>query len=186
MLLMAVYPEIQNRVRNEIHANIGRERPPHASDRAELQFTEAVLFEVQRLASIVSTSVAHRAMKVLTIDGFDIPENAVIMSNFYAVHHDPKLWADPENFNPEANFLRRNSGGQYEIVNTEHLIPFGVGRRLCLGESLARQELWIFFVGLMQRFELKSDPSKPLPSSFASASPYGIIRAPLPYQVIFK
>ena len=185
LLLMALNPEIQKRVRQEIHDQIGQERAPQMSDRSQLQYTEAVLLEVQRFATLVPNSVIHRAMKDTTIFGFDIPKNALILSNLYAVHRDPKLWADPDHFNPEANFTQCNQRGGFEIVNTEYLIPFGVGRRLCLGESLARQELWIFFVGLMQRFEVEASLSHPLPSPFA-ASCNGVVRAPYPFQLNFK
>ena len=184
LLLMALNPEIQKRVQQEIHEKIGRERPPRASDRLELRYTESVLLEVQRFGTLVPNSLARRATKDITLLGFDIPENSLILSNIYAVHRDPKLWADPEHFNPEANFTRRDANGQLEIVNTEYLIPFGVGRRVCLGESLARQELLIFFVGLMQHFQVKGDSSHPLPIPIASSC-NNLLRAPLPYKVIF-
>ena len=182
---MALNPEIQKHVRLEIHNQIGYERAPQMSDRPELQYTEAVLLEVQRFATLVPNSVSHRAMKDTALFGFDIPENALIMTNLYAVHRDPKLWADPQHFNPEANFIRHNESGGFDIVNTEYLIPFGVGRRLCLGEALARQELWIFFVGLMQRFEVQETLSHPLPSPFAASSS-GVVRTPMPFQLNFK
>ena len=185
LLLMALNPEIQKTLRQEIHDQIGQERAPQMSDRAQLRYTEAVLLEVQRFATLVPNSLVHRSMKDATIFGFDIPENALIMSNVYAVHRDTKLWADPDHFNPEANFTQCNQRGGFEIVNTEYLIPFGVGRRQCLGESLARQELWIFFVGLMQRFEVEASLSHPLPSPSA-ASCNGAVRAPYPFQLNFK
>jgi cytochrome P450 len=185
LLLMALNPEIQKQVRQEIHEQIGKERAPQMSDRQQLRYTEAVIFEVQRFATLVPNAVPHRAMKDTTLFGFDIPENALIMLNIYAVHRDPKLWADPDHFNPEANFTQCNQRGGFEIVNTEYLIPFGVGRRLCLGDSLARQELWIFFVGLMQRFEVEASSSQPLPSPFASLC-NGTVRAPYPFQIKFK
>ena len=163
LVLMSLNPEAQKRVRQEIHDKIGHKRPPQISDRVELPFTEAVLLEVQRIATPLPQSAPHRAMKDVSLFGYDIPENSLVACNIYAVHRDPKLYADPQHFNPEANFTRRDANGSLEIVNTEYLIPFGVGRRVCLSESLARQELWIFFVGLMQRFEVSADAANPLP-----------------------
>ena len=186
ILLMTLYPEIQMRVRQEIHQKIGHEKFPFASDRQELRFTEATLLEIQRFASLVPNSIPRRAMKDINLFGYDIPKNSLIFSNTYAVHRDPKLWPDPEHFNPEAIFTHLNSTtGELEIVNTEYLMAFGVGRRTCLGESLARQELWIFFVGLLQRFQFVADPSNPLPSA-CTASCDCIIRFPPLYNVIFK
>ena len=182
LLLMAHYPVIQNRVRQEIHDNIGFDRLPSTSDRLQLRYTDAVLNEVQRFATISPNSVPHRAMRNVKFRGYDIPENAMILSNIYAVHHDENVWPDPNNFNPEANFIRRDESGEIGIVNTEHLIPFGVGRRVCLGESLARQELWIFFVGLMQRFQMSGNPKSSLPSIYKTTK-NGIVQAPLLYEL---
>lgn len=182
---MAHNSEIQKRVRQEIHEKLGREKPPRAADRKELKYTEAVLLEIQRFATVVPNSVTHRVMKDTTLFGFDIPENTLILTNIYAVHHDPKLWADPNHFNPDANFTRHNESAGFDIINTENLIPFGVGRRSCLGESLAHQELWVFFVGLMQQFEVVFDSSHPFPSPQA-VSRNGVIRTPFPFRVHFN
>ena len=179
---MAHFPDVQNRVRQEIHDKIGFDRLPSSSDRLQLKYTDAVLNEVQRFATIGPNSVPHRAMRNVKFRGYDIPENAMILSNIYAVHHDPTVWLDPYNFNPEANFIRRDIGGEIEIVNTEHLIPFGVGRRQCLGESLARQELWIFFVGLMQRFQMSENPNNPLPSIHKTTK-NSLVHKPLAYEI---
>lgn len=185
ILLMVEFPEVQKRVRQEIHEKIGTDRLPSSSDRSTLKYTEAVLNEVQRFATIAPNSVPHRAVRNVKFLGYDIPENAMILSNIYAVHYDPKLWPDPHHFNPEANFMKRNSNGEIEIINTEYLIPFGVGRRMCLGESLARQELWIFFVGLLQRFQVVGYPKCPLPSIY-KATNNSIIRSPLPFEIILN
>ena len=183
LLLMAHFSEVQNRVRQEIHDNIGFDRLPSTSDRLHLRYTDAVLNEVQRFATIGPNSVPHRAMINVKFRGYAIPENSMILSNIYAVQHDPNVWPDPYNFNPEANFIRRDDNGKIEIVNTDHLIPFGVGRRQCLGESLARQEIWIFFVGLMQRFQMSGNPNSTLPSIHKTTK-NSLVQAPLPYELL--
>ena len=71
-----------------------------------------------------------------------------------------------------------------EVVRTENLVPFGVGRRQCLGESLARQELFLFLVGLLQRFRITPDPSYPLPSIYTCQP--GFVRKPFPFRVRFE
>ena len=98
---------------------------------------------------------------------YAIPKDTVVLTNLYAVHRQKNLWPAPDRFDPEANFVRRvefkaaeqkgvsvkQKGSSFvEVVLTENLVPFGVGRRQCLGESLARQELFLFLVGLLQRF----------------------------------
>ena len=66
----------------------------------------------------------------------------------------------------------------------ECLNPFGVGKRVCLGEALARQELFVFFVGLMQRFEISAHSKHPLPDVRLGLC--GIARGPLPFKLVFK
>ena len=62
--------------------------------------------------------------------------------------------------------------------------PFGIGKRVCLGETLSRQGLFVFFVGLMQRFEISAHPDHPLPDVRLGKS--GLSRAPMPFKLIFK
>ena len=93
------------------------------SDRVELPFTEAVLLEVQRIATLLPKSAPHRKMKDVSLFGYDIRENSLVTCNIYAVHRDTKLWTDPQHLNQEANFTRRDASGSLEIVNTEYLIP---------------------------------------------------------------
>ena len=131
--------------------------------------------------------------------GYPIPKDALLLTNLYAVHHQKDLWPAPDRFDPEANFLQRreliaaekNGAGEerkesraVEVVRTENLVPFGVGHRQCLGESLARQELFLFLVGLLQRFRVTPDPSYPLPSVFTC--PPGLVRKSFPFRVRFE
>ena len=184
LLFMAHYPEVQQRVRNEIHEKIGDERQPRLSDRSQLRYTDAVLSEVQRVASIVPTGVPHRALVSCKVRNYDIPANAIVITNLYAAHRDPSIWKAPNRFDPEANFIHHDEKGEIELVNTEFLVPFGVGKRLCLGESLAKQELWIFFVGLLQKFNVKAHPEYPLPK-LDELSSEGLVRAPVRYRITF-
>ena len=129
--------------------------------------------------------------------GYAIPKGASMITNLYAVHRQKDLWPAPDSFDPEANFVRRRDpsvsegadgeseqSNAVEVVRTENLVPFGVGRRQCLGESLARQELFLFLVGLLQHFLIVPDPSYPLPSIHNCVP--GLVRKPLPFLVRFE
>ncbi|XP_022095812.1 cytochrome P450 2J6-like [Acanthaster planci] len=158
ILYMAVYPEIQQRVQTEIDDVVGRNRLPRMTDKPELNFTRAVIWEVQRLTIVVPLGVAHAATSDTQLRGFKIPKGALLVSNLWAVARDPNVWPEPNQFKPE-RFL--NDKG--EAVQADELIPFSVGRRSCIGENLAKMELVIFFSYFMHQFTFKKpDDSPPL------------------------
>ena len=84
-LILAQRPDVQERVRAEVHERIGRERAPRYSDRSALRYTEAVLNEVHRFASIVPTSTAHRATRDVELRGYLIPEDSIVHPNLCAL-----------------------------------------------------------------------------------------------------
>ena len=119
-----------------------------------------------RFGSIVPLA-PHVVMSPVIIGDFELPLDTIVLGNLYAILHDPKVWPDAEHFNPEANFPTAvSSDEERELLacRMQSFIPFSVGKRACLGETLARQELFIFFVGLMQRFRVAASPEHPLSS----------------------
>ncbi|XP_072036985.1 cytochrome P450 2U1-like [Amphiura filiformis] len=140
MLYMALNPTIQKNVHDEIDEAVGRNRLPKLADKPNLQYTQAVLLELQRMASISRFGVPHACTKTTTVRGFTVPEGFIVVSNLWAVHRDPDLWPEPWKFKPE-RFL--DDKGQ--VVNRDELIPFSTGRRMCLGDNLAKMELYISF-----------------------------------------
>ncbi|XP_038058683.1 cytochrome P450 2J6-like [Patiria miniata] len=156
LLYMTVYPDIQQRVQAEIDAVVGRNRLPRMADKPELNFTRAVIWEVQRLSLVVPLGVAHAAASDTQFHGSMIPKGALLVPNLWAVAHDPKVWSDPDQFQPE-RFL--NDKG--EAVQAEELIPFSVGRRSCIGEHLAKMELLVFFSFFLHQFTFKKPDDSP-------------------------
>lgn len=146
LLYMASWPNIQEKVQKELDEVVGRSRLPSFSDRQLLPYTEAVILEIQRYASIVPLSLPHSTLSLTTLMGYTIPKGTFIFENIWAVHHNPEYWGDPEVFRPE-RFL--NDQGQ--VQKPEYFIPFSVGSRMCLGEPLARMELFLFFSCLMHQ-----------------------------------
>ncbi|XP_072014748.1 cytochrome P450 2G1-like [Amphiura filiformis] len=138
------YPKVQDRIRREIDTVIGRNRLPKLADKPILPYTQAFIAELHRIISLAPLSAFHVAADTTTFRGYTIPKNSVVISNFYAVMHSPELWGDPEEFRPE-RFLEYD--GNFRESNK--VIPFGIGRRACLGEALARQELFIFFTHIL-------------------------------------
>ena len=66
-----------------------------------------------------------RATEDSSICGHFIPKDTHVLANLWAVHNDPKIWDKPEEFNP--NRFLSNDGK--EIIKTEALIPFSIGKQ---------------------------------------------------------
>uniref|UniRef100_A0A2C9K0M7 Cytochrome P450 n=1 Tax=Biomphalaria glabrata TaxID=6526 RepID=A0A2C9K0M7_BIOGL len=175
MLYMLNFPEVQNKTYNEIVAQIGKERAPSIADKPRLKYFTAVIMEVQRKASILPITIPYFCSTDTTLAGYTIPKNTVVMPNLDAVLRSKEIWGDPENFRPE-RFLDE----QGNVVKREELIPFSVGRRVCLGESLAKMELFLYLSNLIQTFQfLPARPDKIPPLK----DTWGLAATPEPFEI---
>ena len=98
----------------------------------------------------------RRAIRDFKLGYYDVRANTILTMNLYWIFRDPRVWNDPTHFNPDANFPL---DGSKRNAAVEHLLPFGIGKRVCLGETLARQEIFLFFVGLLYAFRVEADPN---------------------------
>ncbi|XP_791794.1 cytochrome P450 2C15 [Strongylocentrotus purpuratus] len=153
-LFMAGHPEVQEKIVAEINSVIGSGATPRFEDRKLMPYTEATLVEVLRYRPIAPTGVPHRATSDLKVKGYAIPDGVNIAVNILYIHHDPKIWGDPEVFRPE-RFLTEDGKA---LIKHEAYMPFGVGRRICLGEQLAKMELFLFFTNILQQFKITLPP----------------------------
>ena len=167
-------PETLKKLQREIDRVIGSERRPSLSDRSLMPYTEAVINEVLRKSSVVPLGIIHRAVQDETIEGYFVPKNTSIVANIYAAHHDPQVWGDPENFRPE-----RWIGQDGNVKRLDDLVAFSAGKRSCIGEAVARMQLFLFISSIFQSFDIKAEGDLPPPDSF------GITLAPLPFKVTF-
>ncbi|XP_047430412.1 cytochrome P450 2K4-like [Mugil cephalus] len=152
LLLMAKYPKIQEKVHEELSRVIG-DRQARVEDRKNLPFTDAVIHETQRFGNIVPASLPHRTSKDVTFQGYFIKKGTTVFPLLMSVLYDESQWEKPGTFHP-AHFLD-NDG---KFVKRDAFMPFSAGRRICLGESLAKMELFLFFTTLLQRFSFTPPP----------------------------
>ncbi|XP_076321631.1 cytochrome P450 2J6-like [Tachypleus tridentatus] len=148
LLTIAVYRDIQDRVQKEIDNVIGRERLPSWADHTNLPFTQAVLMEAQRWRPVAPLSIMRYTLEDTTVQEYNVPEGTYVMTNIWAVHHDKAYWKDSDIFCPD-RFLNQDGTS---VEKPEYYIPFALGKRNCLGETLAQVEVFLYFASILQRF----------------------------------
>nr|XP_045736574.1 cytochrome P450 2U1 isoform X2 [Mirounga angustirostris] len=166
------------KVQEEIERVIGADRVPSLTDKAQMPYTEATIMEVQRLTAVVPLAIPHMTSEKTVLQGYSIPKGTVIVPNLWSVHRDPATWEKPDDFYPN-RFL----DDQGQLIKKETFIPFGIGKRVCMGEQLAKMELFLMFVSLMQSFTfaLPKNSKKPI-----LTGRYGLTLAPHPFNIIIS
>ncbi|CAG4991971.1 unnamed protein product [Parnassius apollo] len=154
---LLLQPELQDKIHEEIDRVVGRDRLPTLDDRINMPFTEACIREQMRYDTLVPLGIGHRALHDTKIGSYDVPEDTMVSVNYVALHMDKEIWGDPENFRPE----RFIENGQL-LITKDKSLPFGAGRRLCAGETYARQTMFQVFSTFMQAFRVSTADGKPL------------------------
>ncbi|XP_028666622.1 cytochrome P450 2J6-like [Erpetoichthys calabaricus] len=147
LLYMMKYPDVQEKVQKEIDAILGRDQPPLMQDRNSLPYTNAVIHEIQRMADIIPLNQARQAIEDMSLGGHFIPKDTAVSINLNSVLFDEEEWEDPSTFKPE-HFL--DASGKF--LRRDAFFVFSAGKRSCVGEPLARMELFLFFTSLLQKF----------------------------------
>uniref|UniRef100_A0A7M4DZ98 Cytochrome P450 2K4-like n=1 Tax=Crocodylus porosus TaxID=8502 RepID=A0A7M4DZ98_CROPO len=176
ILLMTKYPKIQQKVQEEIEKVLGS-NPPRMEYRSKMPYTDAVIHEIQRFANILPMNLPHATTMDVTLKGYFIPKGTYIIPLLASVLQDKSEWEKPDAFYPE-HFL----DAEGKFVKKEAFMPFSAGRRRCVGETLAKMELFLFFTSLLQRFSLHSAPG--VSSSDLDLTPeVGLTSGPLPHKI---
>uniref|UniRef100_A0A8C6Z2I0 Cytochrome P450 2G1-like n=1 Tax=Nothoprocta perdicaria TaxID=30464 RepID=A0A8C6Z2I0_NOTPE len=149
-LLLMKHPEVQEKLQEEIGRVIGSERAPAVEDRARMPYTDAVIHEVQRVSDLLPMDVPHMVTRDTLFRGYLLPKGTEVYPLLSTVLHDPTMFARPDAFDP-GNFL----GADGSFRKNEAFVPFSSGKRICLGEALARMELFLFLTTVLQHFHLQ-------------------------------
>ncbi|MEQ2315760.1 hypothetical protein AMECASPLE_025748 [Ameca splendens] len=174
-LYLMNYPHVQERCQQEIDQVLEGKDLVSYEDRNNMPYVQAVIHEIQRIANTVPLSVFHCTTKDTELMGYSIPKGTMIIQNLNSVLREEGQWKFPHEFNPE-NFLNE----QGEFVKQEAFMPFSAGPRMCLGEGLARMELFLMMVTLLRKFKFiwPEDAGKP---DFTPV--YGVTLTPKPYHM---
>ena len=105
----------------------------------------------------------------------------MVYYNIYRFHMDPRYWGDPKVFRPSRFIEEQNDSIKIKTTKSEFFIPFGFGKRVCMGETLAKAELWLFVTSILKRFTISLPGNHPVPNPDDDIA--GLTRAPKPFYV---
>ncbi|XP_051018603.1 cytochrome P450 2A1 [Acomys russatus] len=177
-LLLMKHPDVEAKVHEEIDRVIGRNRQPQYEDRMKMPYTEAVIHEIQRFSNFAPLGIPRRITKNTTFRGFLLPKGTEVFPILGSLMTDPKFFPGPKDFNPQhflddKGLLKKNAA----------FLPFSAGKRFCLGDGLAKMELFLFLTTILQNFRFKF-PGK-LEDIDESPKPLGFTRIIPSYTMSF-
>ncbi|KAK6756299.1 hypothetical protein RB195_014606 [Necator americanus] len=155
-LFLANDTRVQDKIRAEILSVVGRDGKPSTSYRNRMPYTCAAIQEIQRCANIVPINVLHRTIKDTSVGSVAIPADTIVIGHIQHVMAHSPVFKNPDEFRPERFLMDDGVTSNKEVV--EQLCPFSIGKRQCAGEGLAKVELFIGLVTLLQNY--KFEPSK--------------------------
>ncbi|KKY14273.1 putative cytochrome p450 [Diplodia seriata] len=154
---LATHPAAQARAAADLAAAVGDTRSPTFGDEAALPYIRAIAKEVLRLRPINNVGTPHYTTAAVTYGGHWIPANTVVAINQYAIHRDPALFPEPDEFRPERYLAFPERAGVYaakaDPAGRDHW-SFGAGRRICPGMHLAENSLFVTLAKVLWAFEI--------------------------------
>lgn len=150
IIYAAYFQDCQTKVIDEIDQVLGHERQPSEAYRLKLPYVEAFLNETLRYHCSGPILIPRSTTRDVVFRGYNIPEDTFVLVNMWSCMRDGKYWHEPDKFNP-SRFL--DETGRFKNKNPA-MMPFSVGKRACIGESIARLQLFLVFTSLMQKFSV--------------------------------
>ncbi|KIY71129.1 cytochrome P450 [Cylindrobasidium torrendii FP15055 ss-10] len=152
-------PEVQKKAHEEVDRVIGRHRAPTCADRTDLKYIEAINLEALRWRPVLPLGLGHASVSDDVYGGYFIPGDCDVIANAWAILHDPLVYKDPEEFNPE-----RFMGANHEPYPGA---AFGWGRRVCPGRYFSSNSAFSLVASLIWAYDILPAGDGSLPDSMA-------------------
>jgi cytochrome P450 len=153
--LLALNPEARERMLAEVDSVLG-DRRPSFEDVARLPWTAACVQEAMRVYS-PAWVVPRLCVEDDVIGGHRIKRGSTVLIPINSIHHDERFWPDPEAFDP-TRFLPENAKRYHRSA----YLPFGGGRRVCIGKTFAMIEATLVTALMSRRFVYDLKPGHPV------------------------
>jgi len=177
LLYIAAFPLVQQQMREELEdRGLACGSPPTVDDVRSLPYCCAAFAEAYRFCSL-NPFLKRELTDGIELDGVHLPRGTVLLFNTWAINNDSRHWPDPEQYRPE-RFLTQD--GTYDEDKISLLVPFGFGKRRCIGVETGRALCLLVAVSIVRRFDITLDSDQ---SDFDPV--FGIGLAPKPYRLRF-
>jgi cytochrome P450 len=153
--LLSQHPVVEAKLYAELNSVLGG-RLPNQEDLANLSYTRMVIEETMRIYPTVP-AMEREALADDTLAGRRIPKGSTVMIVPWVLHRHLKLWPNPGRFDPE-RFSAEQSAARPRFT----YLPFGGGRRICIGAAFSLAEATILLATLAQRYRLQLVPGHPV------------------------
>ncbi|GFR29659.1 cytochrome P450 18a1 [Trichonephila clavata] len=147
------HPEEQKKVYDEVIEKIGVDRQPTIEDKNKLTYTNAFILESLRTSDFFGFVPSLECTKETTLRGYKIPEGAITLVNSYSSHFDEDVYEEPKKFDP-SRYIMQEGKRRPELP-----IPFGVGKRSCIGEAFTMMQVFLFLTATVKNFHLSPPES---------------------------
>ncbi|ESQ38233.1 hypothetical protein EUTSA_v10028583mg [Eutrema salsugineum] len=145
-------PELMKRAQQELDQVVGKDKIVEESHITRLPYILAIMKETLRLYPTIPLLVPHRPAETAVVGGYTVPKNTKIFVNVWSIQRDPNVWENPTEFRPE-RFLDNTS---CDFTGTDYsFLPFGSGRRSCVGVALAERMVLYTLATLLHSFDWK-------------------------------
>ncbi|KAF8960130.1 cytochrome P450 [Flammula alnicola] len=180
ILLLMENPHVVKRAQEEIDSVTDGSRLPDFGDEDVLPYTTAVMKEALRFWTLGPFGLPRLSHTEDEYKGYKLPAGSIIVTNIWAIHHNPDIYPEPFTFNPD-RFLVSNP----EIDNHFNSL-FGFGRRICPGRFLAASSVWIMLASMLAVYDI----SKPVDTDGKIIEPSpdfppSLLLMPLPFRCAF-
>ncbi|XP_067362046.1 25-hydroxyvitamin D-1 alpha hydroxylase, mitochondrial isoform X1 [Channa argus] len=146
------HPEVQTSLREEVLSVLEGRRIPEAADVARMPLLKATVKEVLRLYPVIPANARVIPERDIQVGDYLIPKNTLITLCHFATSRDPAVFPNPNEFQPQRWLNKDQTHHPYASV------PFGVGKRSCIGRRIAELELYLALARILIEFDVKPDP----------------------------